>query len=378
MRKVYLDNAATTAMYPECIDSFKKYGVEKFFNPSAVYAPSVEVSRVLKEARREILSALHAPDGTVVFTASGSEADNLALFGSRKPKGGKIVTTAGEHSAVINSAAELSARGYEVVYAPLLPDGKVNLEELEKLLDESVCLVSVMHVNNETGAVNDLKAVSKLVRRLSPSAIFHSDGVQGFLNVETNLKDMDVDLYSMSAHKIHGPKGVGALYMKKGIRVSPIIFGGGQEYGIRSATENVPGIDAFRVAVEIGRKNFAAGVEHKKQILSYLREEIGKMDDVILVSNPESPHVLTVTFKDVRGEVLMHALESHGIFVGIGSACSSKKGVSRFKDLLGLDKGYDEGIVRISVSENTSHADAEALVEALSVEVPKLRKYKRI
>ena len=375
---IYLDNAATTAMYPECLDSFKKYGVEKFFNPSAVYAPSVEVSRVLKEARREILSALHAPDGTVVFTASGSEADNLALFGSKKPKGGKIVTTAGEHSAVINSAAELSARGYEVVYAPLLPDGKVNLEELEKLLDESVCLVSVMHVNNETGAVNDLKAVSKLVRRLSPSAIFHSDGVQGFLNVETNLKDMDVDLYSMSAHKIHGPKGVGALYMKKGIRVSPIVFGGGQEYGIRSATENVPGIDAFRVAVEIGRKNFAAGVEHKKQILSYLREEIGKMDDVILVSNPSSPHILTVTFKDVRGEVLMHALESHGIFVGIGSACSSKKGVSRFKDLLGLDKGYDEGIVRISVSENTSHADAEALVEALSVEVPKLRKYKRI
>lgn len=375
---IYLDNAATTAMYPECLDSFKKYGVEKFFNPSAVYAPSVEVSRVLKEARREILSALHAPDGTVVFTASGSEADNLALFGSRKPKGGKIVTTAGEHSAVINSAAELSARGYEVVYAPLHPDGKVNLEELEKLLDESVCLVSVMHVNNETGAVNDLKTVSKLVRRLSPSAIFHSDGVQGFLNVETNLKDMDVDLYSMSAHKIHGPKGVGALYMKKGIRVSPIVFGGGQEYGIRSATENVPGIDAFRVAVEIGRKNFAAGVEHKKQILSYLREEIGKMDDVILVSNPDSPHVLTVTFKDVRGEVLMHALESHGIFVGIGSACSSKKGVSRFKDLLGLDKGYDEGIVRISVSENTSHADAEALVEALSVEVPKLRKYKRI
>lgn len=375
---IYLDNAATTAMYPECLDSFKKYGVEKFFNPSAVYAPSVEVSRVLKEARREILSALHAPDGTVVFTASGSEADNLALFGSRKPKGGKIVTTAGEHSAVINSVAELSARGYEVVYAPLHPDGKVNLEELEKLLDESVCLVSVMHVNNETGAVNDLKAVSKLVRRLSPSAIFHSDGVQGFLNVETNLKDMDVDLYSMSAHKIHGPKGVGALYMKKGIRVSPIVFGGGQEYGIRSATENVPGIDAFRVAVEIGRKNFAAGVEHKKQILSYLREEIGKMDDVILVSNSDSPHVLTVTFKDVRGEVLMHALESHGIFVGIGSACSSKKGVSRFKDLLGLDKGYDEGIVRISVSENTSHADAEALVEALSVEVPKLRKYKRI
>lgn len=375
---IYLDNAATTAMYPECLDSFKKYGVEKFFNPSAVYAPSVEVSRVLKEARREILSALHAPDGTVVFTASGSEADNLALFGSKKPKGGKIVTTAGEHSAVINSAAELSARGYEVVYAPLHPDGKVNLEELEKLLDESVCLVSVMHVNNETGAVNDLKAVSKLVRRLSPSAIFHSDGVQGFLNVETNLKDMDVDLYSMSAHKIHGPKGVGALYMKKGIRVSPIVFGGGQEYGIRSATENVPGIDAFRVAVEIGRKNFAAGVEHKKQILSYLREEIGKMDDVILVSNPDSPHVLTVTFKDVRSEVLMHALESHGIFVGIGSACSSKKGVSRFKDLLGLDKDYDEGIVRISVSENTSHADAEALVEALSVEVPKLRKYKRI
>lgn len=375
---IYLDNAATTAMYPECLDSFKKYGVEKFFNPSAVYAPSVEVSRVLKEARREILSALHAPDGTVVFTASGSEADNLALFGSRKPKGGKIVTTAGEHSAVINSAAELSARGYEVVYAPLLPDGKVNIEEFEKLLDESVCLVSVMHVNNETGAVNDLKAVSKLVRRLSPSAIFHSDGVQGFLNVETNLKDMDVDLYSMSAHKIHGPKGVGALYIKKGIRVSPIVFGGGQEYGIRSATENVPGIDAFRVAVEIGRKNFAAAKEHKKQILSYLREEIGKMDDVILVSNPDSPHVLTVTFKDVRGEVLMHALESHGIFVGIGSACSSKKGVSRFKDLLGLDKGYDEGIVRISVSENTSHADAEALVEALSVEVPKLRKYKRI
>lgn len=375
---IYLDNAATTAMYPECLDSFKKYGVEKFFNPSAVYAPSVEVTKVLKEARREILSALHAPDGNVVFVASGSEADNLALFGTKKPKGGKIVTTAGEHSAVINSVAELSARGYEVLYAPLLPDGKVNLTELENLLDENVCLVSVMHVNNETGAVNDLKAVSKLVRKRSPSAVFHSDGVQGFLNVETNLKDMDVDLYSMSAHKIHGPKGVGALYVKKSVRLSPIIFGGGQEFGLRSATENVPSIDAFRVAVEIGRRNFAAARDHKKQILARLRSEISKMDDVILVSNAESPHVLTVTFKDVRGEVLMHALEAHGILVGIGSACSSKKGVSRFKDLLGLEKGYDEGIVRISVCESTRESDVDALIQAFSEEVPKLRKFKRI
>ncbi len=375
---IYLDNAATTAMYPECLDSFRKYGVEKFFNPSAMYAPSVEMARLMREAKNVILSALHASDGTLVFTASGSEADNMALFGSKKPKGSKVVVSAGEHSAVVNSAAELAARGFEVLYAPLDSDGTVNIAELEKLLTEDVSLVSVMHVNNETGAVNDIKAIGKLVRKLSPNAIFHSDGVQGFLNVETNLKDLDVDLYSLSAHKVHGPKGIGALYLKKGIRVNPVIFGGGQEYGMRSATENVSAIDAFRVAVEIGRKGFAEGSKHKKEVLKHLRTEIAKMEDVILISPEISPHVLTVTFKDVRGEVLMHALEKHGIMVGIGSACSAKKGVSRFKDLLGLDKGYDEGILRISVTETTTMDEADALIEALKEEVPTLRKFKRI
>jgi cysteine desulfurase len=216
---IYLDNAATTGMYPECLQSIEKYGIERFFNMSALYAPSVEISKIVKECRNTLLSALHG-DGDIVFTSSGTEADNMALFGAKKPKNGRIIVTNGEHAAVYATAVELKNRGYNVEFADVNPDGSLNLSSFEKMLDGDTCLVSVMHVNNETGAINDLKEIGKLIRRTAPKAIFHSDGVQALFKTPVNLRDADVDLYSISGHKFHAPKGIGALYIKKGINIS--------------------------------------------------------------------------------------------------------------------------------------------------------------
>ncbi|MEG2456535.1 MAG: aminotransferase class V-fold PLP-dependent enzyme, partial [Clostridia bacterium] len=220
---IYLDNAATTKMDEMCINSFIKYGIENFYNPSSLYQPSVEVSRAIKEAREGLLSLLRGVGGELIFTASGTEADNMAVFGTRKTKNSRIIISAGEHQAVNNPALELKQRGFQVDFAPLNNDGSLNILEFTKLLSDDVSFISIMHVNNETGAVNDLQQISKLIRRLSPNAIFHSDGVQALGKVNINLKALDVDLYSVSAHKIHAPKGIGALYIKDGIRISPII-----------------------------------------------------------------------------------------------------------------------------------------------------------
>ena len=223
---VYLDNAATTPCYEEVAELIKKESMDGYFNPSALYKPSVDSTLKLKKARDTIKNALHAPNGELYFTSGGSESDNTALFCTRKPRNSRVIVGLGEHDAVMNSANELKNQGYDVVFAPINTDGSVNIEEFKKLLNENVSLVSVMHVSNETGAVNDIARLVKLTRKLAPNAVFHSDGVQAFEKIRVNLRALDVDLYSISAHKIHGPKGVGALFVKKGVSIKPLIFGG--------------------------------------------------------------------------------------------------------------------------------------------------------
>jgi len=218
---IYLDNAATTRIYPEVAETIRKESVEDFFNPSALYKPSVALSVKIKNARESIKSALKAPDGELYFLSGGSEADNTALFCTRKPKGSKIIVGEGEHDAIINSANQLAQQGFDVRFAPINKDGSINVEEFEKLLDENVSLVSIMHVSNETGAVNDIAKLVRLTRKHCPKAVFHSDGVQAFGKIKVNLRALDVDLYTISAHKIHGPKGIGALFVKKGVSIKP-------------------------------------------------------------------------------------------------------------------------------------------------------------
>ncbi|NLZ25531.1 MAG: cysteine desulfurase [Clostridiales bacterium] len=375
---IYFDNAATTKMYPECVYEMQKWAEYDYFNPSALYKPSVEVKKAIDGARKTLLKYLKgSTSGRLIFTSSGTEADNLALFGSKKWNGAGIVVGDGEHDAVRAAALELKSKGYNVKFSPINRDGSVNMEKLEQLLDENVAFVSIMHVSNETGAVNDIASISKLVRKKSPRALFHSDGVQAFGKVSVNLAAWDVDLYSISAHKLHGPKGIGALYLKNGVNLKPLIFGGGQEDGLRSSTENTPAIMAFEIAADKYFENIEDNNNKKRVIFERLSNLILRYAPDTVIISPENgaPHILTVAFKDVRGETLLHALEEYQIYVGIGSACSSKR-ESRFKQLLGLDESHKEGIVRFSFSEFNEISDADT-AEKIKECFEKLSKYKR-
>ena len=377
---IYLDNAATTRIYPETASMIMKESIDDFFNPSALYKPSVRLSVKIKNARDSIKSALHAPDGELYFTSGGTESDNTALFCTRKAKGSRVIVGLGEHDAIINGANQLSAQGYDVVFAPIKTDGSIDVDEFKKLLNENVSLVSIMHVSNETGAINDIARLVRLTRKYAPKAVFHSDGVQAFGKIKVNLRALDVDLYTISAHKIHGPKGIGGLFVKKGVSIRPLIFGGGQEKGFRSGTENAPCIIGFAKAVKITNDNFATDYSKKstfrEQLIAKLKKNI---DDMVVVSpqNDFAPNILTVAFKDVRGEVLLHDIEDSGILVGIGSACSSHH-ESRFKGLLGLDERHKDGIIRFSTSYENDINDIDFVVSTIKASLEKLTNYKRV
>lgn len=377
---IYLDNAATTRIYPEVAKTVLEESEEDFFNPSALYKQSVALSVKIKNAREEIKAALKAREGELYFLSGGTEADNTALFCTRKAKGSRVIVGLGEHDAIINSANQLAQQGFDVQYAPINPDGSVNVEEFEKLLNENVSLVSIMHVSNETGAINDIARLVRLTRKYAPKAIFHSDGVQAFGKIKVNLRALDVDLYTISAHKIHGPKGIGGLFVKKGVSIRPLIFGGGQEKGFRSGTENAPCIIGFAEAVKITNDNFATDYSKKstfrEQLIAKLKENI---DDMVVVSpqNDFAPNILTVAFKDVRGEVLLHDIEDSGILVGIGSACSSHH-ESRFKGLFGLDERHKDGIIRFSTSYESDINDIDFVVSTIKASLEKLTNYKRV
>lgn len=377
---IYLDNAATTRIYPEVADLIAEESKNDFFNPSALYKPSVALSVKIKNAREGIKSALHAGDGELYFTSGGSEGDNTSLFCTRKPKGSRIIVGLGEHDAIINGAAQLAQQGYDVVYAPINADGSVNVEEFKNLLTPNVALVSIMHVSNETGAINDVARLCKLTKKVAPNAVFHSDGVQAFGKIKVNLRALGVDLYTISAHKIHGPKGIGALYVKKGTPIKPLIYGGGQEKGFRSGTENAPCILGFAKAVEICMKNFDSDFAKKAAFKAQLKEKLlSEIDDAQIISGDENfaPNILTVAFKDVRGEVLLHDIEDDGILVGIGSACSSHH-ESRFKSLLGLEENHKDGIIRFSISYENDENDIDFIVGRIKSSLEKLTGYKRV
>lgn len=381
MRKVvYLDNAATTRVYPEVAKTIAEMSVEEYFNPSALYGDAVSLAVKIKDARDYIKSVLHAPDGELYFVSGGTEADNTALFCTKKPKGSRIIVGLGEHDAVINSANELKQQGYDVCFAPINTDGSINIQEFTKLLDESVSLVSVMHVSNETGAVNDIAKLVKLTRKYAPRAVFHSDGVQAFEKIKVNLRALDVDLYTISAHKIHGPKGIGGLFVKKGTSIKPLMIGGGQEKGFRSGTENAPAIAGFAQAVKMNEENFAENYSKNRCFLENLKAKLlAKIPNITVITPSESasPCILTVAFENVRGEVLLHSIEDCGILVGIGSACSSHH-ESRFKSLLGLDQSHRDGIVRFSVSGESDERDIDFVVDCIAEKLSVLTNYKRV
>lgn len=378
---IYLDNAATTAVNKEVAKVMAELMTEDFYNPSALYSQSVNVTENIRRARENIKSAMHAPDGELYFTSGGTEANNTALFGTRKPKGGKILVGAGEHDSVNAAANELAAQSYDVRFIPICNDGTVSVDGFKKLLTPDVAFVSVMHASNETGGINDITKLVKLTKQVAPKAVFHCDGVQAFGKISVNLRALGVDLYSVSAHKLHGPKGMGALFVKKGVSIKPLLFGGGQEKGVRSGTENYPSIIGFESVVKSQTiEDFDKNYSKISKYREYLREKIiSDIEDVVVITPIQNsvPNILTVAFKDVRGEVLLHALENHGILVGIGSACSSHH-ESRFKALLGLDERHKDGIVRFSIGDENDIKEVDYVVNAIKEEISKLSKFTRV
>ncbi len=358
---IYLDNAATTVPDEGAVNAALQFlKIDGFYNPSALYRAGFAAHKEIEEARRTILSLL-APQGgyELVFTGSGSEADNQAVFSSARR--GNFVTTAGEHAAIYQSAKELEKRGIEVRFAPLRSDGSADTEALLSMVDKDTSCVSVIHVNNETGAVNDIAAIAAAAKKINPALLFHSDGVQAFGKIPFALTK-DIDLYTVSAHKIGGVRGVAGLFRKKGVRLSPYIFGGGQENGLRSGTENTFAIKQFEF---VAKKKFSSLKEDFERIRSYnlaVRQGLNKTIFKVLSSENASPYILSVSARGLRGEVLLHMLDDAGVMVGTGSACSSKNRYSRVVLACGLDERSADGVLRISFAATTTLQETEQAI----------------
>ena len=362
---IYLDNAATTKPLAEAFEKARVFAEEKFYNPSGLYNEGYALQGELKTARSALLSKVADENAfELVFTSCGTESDNQAIFSFARR--GNAVTTEGEHSAVAAAFAELKNRGVaEPRFAPLQKDGRVDVEKLLALIDEKTSFVSVMHVNNEIGAINDINAIAKLVKQKNPRVIFHSDGVQAYGKIPFRLAK-EVDLYSLSAHKIGGLKGVGALIKRKSLNLPPYLIGGGQESGRRSGTENTFGIKQFEYAAEAKFANLQKDFD---RILSY-REKLWEMLDKNVYSRLSpldgTPYILSVSAVGLRGEILLHMANDKGLIVGTGSACSSNA-KSRYSKVV-LACGYDaktaDGVLRLSFSSETTE---EEIAQAANV-----------
>lgn len=370
---IYLDNAATTKPDEECVKSAEKYLLSEYFNPSALYAEGYNLHLDLKNTRSRILSHIADDNNfSLIFTSCGTEADNHAIFGGGKR--GNVVTTLGEHSAVISAVNELKQRGTEVRLAKLNNDGSVNVEHLLSLVDGKTSLVSVIHVNNETGAINDINAISERVKRINKYALFHSDGVQAFGKIKFKLSKK-IDLYSISAHKIGGIKGCGALIKRKDLIIKPYIYGGGQEFGLRSGTENVFGIKCFEYAAQKRYNSFDFYFEKVKKLNGLLKEKLDKNLFEIVSTESGSPYILTVCALGIRGETILHEVDDKGLIIGTGSACSSneKKRYSRVILACGIDEHRADGILRISFSPDNKEQEIVRAAEILNTTVKNRR-----
>lgn len=379
---IYFDNSATTQVFPESADRAFRAMTVDYYNPAGAYGTAYSVEKEVNKARSDISDYLHVLPSEIYFTSGATESNNIAIFGTLSAIRGKsrIITTMIEHPSVYETVRTASARyGFEIVYAPLLPDGTVDLEQFSQLLDDRTALVSIMHVNNELGSINDLIRLSDYIRRYAPQAVFHSDGVQAFL--KTEIPSMPCDLYSVSGHKFHAPKGVGFLFLKKGVRNSGGQIGGGQEDNFRSGTTNVPGILGMDTSLNIYRSNIPVWHSVMRSVKQRLYGNLLAIPDAVL-NGPSvesgAPHILNMSFPGVRAEVLLHALEQRGVIVSTGSACSSKKiGKNRILSAVGITGSRQEGAVRFSFSPMNSPEEADTASEVIEEQVKFLRRYKR-
>lgn len=375
----YLDNSATTQPCQAAIDAMVKCMSEGFYNPSSVYRPAVDVFRAVRECRETLLRAVHADGCDLYFTSGGTEANNLAIIGAVHRMRGKqvLAVSAVEHPSVREAFDFLAAEGHDVRVIGVNERGELDWEQLGKVLDDGASLVSCMQVNNETGALLDAKRLYKLV---AGRALIHVDGVQGFLRVPFEMKY--ADLYTLSGHKIHGPKGIGALIVRKGIRLEPRQIGGGQESGLRSGTENTPGIAGLHAAAQEMIKVQATLGQDLMQKKLHLIEAFRQAVPELMVNGPDpenaAPHIVNLSFPNVRGEVMLHALEAEGVYASTGSACSSKKlKVSGVLLAMGVRSDRAEWALRFSLSPHTTIEEIDDAAKKLGTIYDMLKRFKR-
>ena len=382
--EAYFDNSATTRCYPEVAEIVVKTMTEDFGNPSAMHLKGVEAEKYVREAAQILAKILKVNEKEIIFTSGGTESNNLALFGgadANKRSGNHIITTSVEHAAVGQPAERLEQMGYEVTIVPVDHRGVVQLEALEIALRPDTILVSTMYVNNEVGAVMPVEEIAKLVHEKSPKALYHVDAIQAFGKYRIYPKKAGIDMLSVSSHKIHGPKGVGFLYINEKARIQPQILGGGQQAGMRSGTDNVPGIAGLGVAAKMVYTDFDEKIEHMYQLKERLAEGFLKLPDVRLNGmeiREGAPQILSASFLGVRSEVLLHTLEEKGIYVSAGSACSShKRKAAGTLSAMGMEAAQRESTLRFSFSEENTFEEVDYALEVIGQVLPMLRRYSR-
>jgi cysteine desulfurase len=382
-KEIYLDNAATTPVHPDIAKTVMECMVNDYGNPSSLHRLGLNAEKKLKAAREELAMALGVNADGIFFTSGGTEANNLAIIGTalaRKNRGKHCITTQIEHPSVLNTFKYLEKEGWEVTYIPADRQGIVDPDDVANAVRPDTVLISIMHVNNEIGSIQPVKDIGRLIKGKGMTPVFHVDAIQSFGKIDLKPESWGIDILSVSGHKIHAPKGVGALYIRKGIKVHPVHWGGGQEGGVRSGTENVPGIVGFGEAVRWIENDVDKKYLYllKGILVAGLKERVSEM----VINGPEpqhgAPHILNVSFPPVRGEVMLHALEDKGVYVGTGSACSSRRGnVSPVFEATGVGKEIAQSAIRISRSYMNTEDEIYRAVDLIEKCVRELEGFTR-
>lgn len=382
--QAYLDNSATTVCEPGVVEKVVQMMSVVFGNPSAMHNKGVEAENYVKEAKEMIAKTLKVQEKEIIFTSGGTESNNLAIMGcaaANHRMGKHLITTKIEHPSVGNVMKHMEEEGFEVTYLPVDENGIVKLHKLREALRPDTMLVSVMHVNNEIGAVQPIEEISKIVKANNPATLFHVDAIQGYGKYRIYPKKMGVDLLSVSGHKIHGPKGVGFLYCDSKVKIKPIIFGGGQQKDLRSGTENVPGIVGLAEAAREIYTDFEEKIDRLYEVKAYFVEKLAELDNVKingLTGKDSAPHVVSVSFPGVRSEVLLHSLEDREVYASAGSACASNKpAVSATLKAIDAPKEHLDSTLRFSFSVHTTKEEIDYCIEVLKGLLPMLRRYAR-
>lgn len=378
--EAYLDNAATTFVFQDVKETMIKVMEEDFGNPSSLHKKGVEAESYIKEAKETIARCLKVEPKEIVFTSGGTESNNMALIGAayaNKRSGNHIITTSIEHASVYSPLIHLEKEGFRVTYLPVDSNGIVRLEDVKEALCEDTILVSIMMVNNEIGSVQPIEEIGKCIKDYKDSIVFHVDAIQGYGKFKLYPKRWKVDLLSVSGHKIHGPKGSGFLYIKDKTKVTPLLFGGGQQKGMRSGTENVPAIAGLSVATKLMYEDHEEKIARLYQLKERLIKGATEIEDVRNHSG-EAPHIISLSFVGVRSEVLLHALEEKGVYVSSGSACSSNHpAISGTLKAIGVGKECLDSTLRFSLSVFTTEEEIDFAIQSLKELVPMLRRFTR-